>query len=139
MPDRNSPMDVVFALLVLLSDAHDASQNFLPMLKLLDAVREGDPLTPRGERLGHEALQLGVWHIERYHGREDILEVPDNVALDDLGCNVGDERLLLYLFGSLITLAYVKDPDILIFKHQGKSQMVADEIHLEALRCSCGV
>lgn len=98
----------LFFFFFLSSEAHDASENVLSILEFLDAVLEEGSLTSCGGGLGHKALQLGVWHFQHNHGRENVLEISDDVALNDLGDYVGDESLLLYLFES--ESAYAKGP-----------------------------
>lgn len=74
------------------------TENLLPILKLLDAIAEKDSLPLRGRRLGDDALNLGVGHVDNDKGREDVVEASHHVAFNDLRHDVGNKRLLLYLY-----------------------------------------
>lgn len=61
----------------------------LSILNFLDAVskKHSLPLSSRGLR--HNALDLGVGHVDKYRRREDVVKTTNDVTLNNLGCDVG--------------------------------------------------
>lgn len=90
-------MEGFHALLVPPSEAHDASENSLSILELLDTVLEEGSLPSCVGRLRHQAFQLVICHVECDQRREDALQIPNHMAFNDLSNHIGDEGLLLYL------------------------------------------
>lgn len=80
------------------SGVQHTPEDLLSLLKLADAITQEDALALCGRRFGHDALDLGVGHGDDHHRREDVVETTDDVALNDLGHDIGDERLLLDLW-----------------------------------------
>lgn len=69
----------------------------MALLKLPDAISQEDTLPLCGQRLRNYALDSTVGHVDNHHRREDIMEATNNVALNDLGHDIGDKCLLLNL------------------------------------------
>lgn len=77
----------------------NTTENFLALSQLLGLVSQEVPLALQNRRLSDHALDLGVRDVEGDHGREDIVQAANDMSLDDLSGDVGDESLLLDLLG----------------------------------------
>lgn len=79
------------------SSAADTTEDLLSLPQFLGLVRQEVSLSLGNWHLGNHALDLGVRNVEGHHGREDVVQTANDVSLDDLGGDVGDESLLLDL------------------------------------------
>lgn len=75
----------------------NTTEDFLALSQLLGLVSQEVSLALQNRRLGDHALDLGVRDVEGYHGREDVVQAANDMALDDLSGDIGDESLLLDL------------------------------------------
>lgn len=76
---------------------HHTTKDLPPVLKLLEPASEENSLQLGGSGLRNHALDLGVGQTDHGYRRKYVVEVTDNVALYDLGHDIGDERFLLDL------------------------------------------
>lgn len=79
------------------SSIQNIAENILSILQLLDTVSQEGSLSPRSGRLGDDALSFGIRHVDHDHGRKDGMKASDDMAFDDLGCDVCKKCLLLHL------------------------------------------
>lgn len=79
------------------SSSADTTEDLFALSQLLGLVSQEFSLPLRYWHLSNHALDLGVRDVEGDHGREDVVQTADDVSLDDLSGDVGDESLLLDL------------------------------------------
>lgn len=81
------------------STAHDVSEDALAVFELRDAVFQELSLALRTRRLRGKRFHLGIRQLTDSDRAENLVQVPNHMALDDLCSDVGDESLLRDLDG----------------------------------------
>lgn len=92
---------VHFCRPLIRSTSADTAEDLLALSQLLSLVGEVVSLSLRYRELSDHADDLRVRDIESAHGGEDVVQTSDNVPLDDLGGDIGDESLLLDLLRNM--------------------------------------
>lgn len=82
----------------LASTPADTTEDPLSLSQLLGVVSQHVSLPLDARWLGNHSLNIGAWDIPRHHGRKHVVQTTDDVSLDDLSCDIGDEGLLLDLW-----------------------------------------
>lgn len=85
------------------STAHDASEDTLSIFELRNAVFQELPLTLRAGGLRRDCLYFGIRQFTNSDRVEDLVDVTDHMAFNDLGRDVGDECLLGNLDGGAVS------------------------------------